>query len=98
MNIMKSSFVSLVTVHSAIALAGVLDSRAKINTPLPNQASKAFSLTQVPNPHYQGVDAQAEYIKALAKYGQKLSDGLKQAIEETPSLNNKFKSLIQQGQ
>lgn len=57
----------------------------------------SFSLGEVLNEGYTGVDAITAMIKARAKFGGQLPEGLVRAVEKNPDLNGKFKSFIQQG-
>jgi hypothetical protein len=57
----------------------------------------SFSLGEVLNEGYTEVDAITAMIKARAKFGGQLPEGLVRAVEKNPDLNGKFKSYIQQG-
>lgn len=56
--------------------------------------SKTFSLGQVENKDFRGVDPSMEMLRAFAKFSLALTAVLAAAVESNPALNSKYKSLL----
>lgn len=61
------------------------------------QLAKTFSLGQVQNHDFLGVDPPLELLRSIAKFRLGLTAELAAAVESNPELNPRFKSLLIDG-
>ncbi|KAJ6446737.1 malate/L-lactate dehydrogenase [Purpureocillium lavendulum] len=61
-----------------------------------NREGKTFSLAQVPNQNFKGLDVPAAFMKAHLRYGDALPAALSRAVKKDPALMTKFKALSPQ--
>ncbi|KAL3964929.1 hypothetical protein ACCO45_001933 [Purpureocillium lilacinum] len=57
---------------------------------------KTFSVAQIPNKNFQGVDVPVAFMKAHLRYGKSLPPQLSRAVKKNPALMTKFKALSPQ--
>jgi hypothetical protein len=59
---------------------------------------KSFSLYEIPNLSYPGLDVPSSVIKAHIQHGTVLPPAIVKAIEINPKLNQQFKFALDEGQ
>ncbi|UNI13908.1 hypothetical protein JDV02_000603 [Purpureocillium takamizusanense] len=57
---------------------------------------KTFSVAQIPNKNFQGLDVPTAFIKAHLRYGKSLPPQLMRAVKKNPALMTKFMALSPQ--
>jgi hypothetical protein len=89
--------------HVAALTLACLANSASAAVPQPRDTQettsegKTFSITQIKNERYRGLDVPASYIAALAKYSPTIPEHIKHAIKVNPGLRRKFGSLLNAG-
>lgn len=76
---------------TTIAIAAQLGACAPSTS---QQQENSFSLQQITNQKYHGVDGPTALINAYAKYGKPMPAAMRKAMQMNPELNQKFKNRM----
>ncbi len=66
-------------------------------TPVQKTGSSKYSLQQVRNEHFKGIDVTAALVKAHMRFGTELPAFLKKVVDLDPILKSKFAALASAG-
>lgn len=87
-----------IAVWAAALNGNLLSSRDDVSnaSALPPNAGKSFSLGEVQNADYKGGDAPMEMLKSHTKFVKSLPPWLREAVDQNPDMNAKFKIYLQE--